>query len=118
MTGYYGFIQSIIRRGWNAYQVTLGIYPEIESEPGSEDEKRQQRGNLLLYRADITIEDNRTILFPDRELSKCIDAYYSSEDADLAAEGLEKQKTVGRIAAAICRDLSDQLLDRRMARAI
>ena len=118
MTGYHGFIQSIIRRGRDAYQVTLGIYPESESGLKTESEAQQSLGNLFLYRADIAIEDNRTILFPDRELSKCIDAYYGSDDADLAAEGLEKQKTVGGIAAAICRELSDQLLDRRMARAI
>ncbi len=117
MTGYHGFIQSIIRRGRDAYQVTLGIYPENEGDLRIENEA-QLRGNLFLYRADIAIEDNRTILFPDRELSKCIDAYYGSEDADLAAEGLEKQKTVGRIAAAICREVSHQLLDRRVARAI
>ncbi len=118
MTGNHGFVQSIIRRGWDAYQVTLGIYPDDESTKREESEELKTSGKFLLYRADIAIEDNRTILFPDRELSKCIDAYYGSEEADLAAEGLEKRKTVGRIAAAICRELSDQLLDRRMARAI
>lgn len=120
MTGNRGFVQSIIRRGWDVYQVTLGIFPEAGTEAGSERPgeapDRDPKDKLFVYRADIAIEDNRTILFPDRELGKCFDAFYGVAEA--AGEGLETQKYVGKIAAEMCRELSDRLLDSRIAAAV
>lgn len=108
MTGYHGFIQSVIRRGIDAYQVTLGIYPDAGQ--GQETTSREKGGdNLLVYRADIAIEDDRTILFPDRELGKCIDAFYNPTLT--GSEALETERTVGGIAARICSQLSRFLLE-------
>lgn len=111
MTGYHGFVQSIIRRGIDAYQVTLGIYPEAAQgqEPAGE---KYCGDNLLVYRADIAIDDDRTILFPDRELSKCIDAFYNPSSTIVEREALEAQRTVGSVAARICSELSSFLLER------
>lgn len=114
MTGYHGFIQSVIRRGIDAYQVTLGIYPDATQ--GQETATMQKGGdNLLVYRADIAIEDDRTILFPDRELGKCMDAFYNPLSAGVMPEALETQRTVGGIAARICSQLSRLLLERSAA---
>lgn len=116
MTGYRGFVQSIIRRGWDAYQVTLGIYAwsgeDVPDVPG----EYLPADRLLVYRADIAVDDDRTILFPDRELRKCIDAYYDSTfTAPSNAIGRTERK-VGEIAAGICSELSDQLLRQKSGR--
>jgi hypothetical protein len=112
MTGYCGMVQSIMRRGRNAYQVTLGVYTGKNDEKPRFDGPDGNRGQLLVYRADITIEDDRTILFPDRELDKCMDAFYDSGEIASPAEGLEKEWMVGRIADRICRELRSLLLER------
>lgn len=112
MTGYHGIVQSIIRRGWNAYQVTLGIYPRKPDDNSRVEPSSLDSGQLLVYRADITIEDDRTILFPDRELDRCMDTFYSSSETDSPAEGLESEWMVGKIADRICRELRSLLLER------
>ena len=112
MTGYHGNVQSIIRRGWNAYQVTLGIYPRKIDENSRVEPSNLDYGQLLVYRADITIEDGGTILFPDRELDKCMDAFYSSSESGSPAEGLESEWMVGKIADRLCRELRSLLLER------
>jgi hypothetical protein len=116
MTGYSGIIRDVIRRGSDAYQVTLGIYPGGDGENRRSEAVCGDAGQLLLYRADIVIDDNRTILFPDRELDKCMDTFYCSGEAGAPAEGLEKEWMVGRIADRICRELRKLLLERGKVR--
>ena len=112
MAGYSGIVRDIIRRGTDAYQVTLGIYRAGDGENTRPEAVCRDAGQLLLYRADIVIDDNRTILFPDRELDKCMDTFYCSGEAGSPAEGLEKEWMVGRIADRICRELRELLLER------
>ncbi len=117
MSEYRGFVQSVIRRGWDSYQVTLGIYMENGAGKTEEAAGYAAGDKLLVFRADIAIDDNRTILFPDRDLAKCIDAFFGAVDSPDPAEGL-RRKTVGKIAAEICGKLSDQILYRKMAKAV
>ena len=112
MAGYHGFVQSVIRQGIDAYQLTLGIYRGNDGDRTDDTAGTEAVGQFLVYRADIAIEDDRTILFPDRELSKCMDAFHNSSDPGSAGEGLEMQRTVGGIAARICREVSDFLIER------
>ncbi|HQT91907.1 MAG TPA: hypothetical protein PL001_07755 [Candidatus Kryptobacter bacterium] len=112
MTGYSGIVHDIIRRGTDAYQVTLGIYPGEDGEKTRSEAIYPDAGQLLLYRADIVIDDNRTILFPDRELDKCMDTFFRSGNEGSTAEGLEKEWMVSRIVDRICRELRELLLER------
>jgi len=108
MTGHRGVVQSVLKRGADAYQVTLSFYPRT-GESGAEP--ALSAGQLLVYRADIAIEDDRTILFPDRELAKCMDAYNAaSETAPVA--GSDEEWLVGRIALRICRGIGHLLVER------
>ena len=117
MAGYHGFVQSIIRRGSDAYQVTLGIYPEHTENSADSPQTGRPADQLLVYRADIAVDDDRTIVFPDRELSRCIDAYRDSAEANLAGDIAQREKTVGEIAAGICSEVGELLLRRNSVRA-
>ncbi len=113
MAGYYGIVQSVIRRGRDAYQVTLGVYPAQNDQKSRLLLSGEEQGQFLVYRADIAIEGDRTILFPDRELNRCMDAFYESVEVGSPAEGLEREWMVGRIADRIYRELRSILLEYR-----
>lgn len=110
MTGYHGFVQSIIKRGIDAYQITLGIC-HAESHERCDIPTDETGDQVLVYRADIAIEGDRTILFPDRELSKCMDAFYNPLPICVDSEVLEARKMVGRVAARICGEVGSLLLE-------
>ena len=111
MEGYYGIVESVIRRGEDAYQLTFRI-KQAENAGGSPlRQSHATHREVLIYRADITIEDNRFILFPDRELGRCMDAYSSGSKSASISNGLVKEQEIGKVADRICRRFSSFLVE-------
>jgi len=114
MSEYYGIIQSVIKLGYDAYQVTFRIHKIRKDVETSTPDSLENRYEVLVYRAEIAIENDRSILFPDRELGRCLEAYHDSSEGILSGIGWESQRTVGRLADRICRQMSELLLKRQM----
>ncbi len=114
MTGCCGTVESIIRRGSDAYQLTLGIYLREDGRQLLTGVSYQDHGQAIIYRVDIAIDDNRTILFPDRQLDKCMDVFYRADGGASPTDGLEGEWMVGRIADRICREVTAILLERNL----
>jgi len=103
---YYGVIQSVIRLGHRAYQVTVRIYnADEESRCAAEQEEDKLP---VVYRANIVLDDNEPVLFPDRELSRCLDAPHSYDKYEPRI--LRRQRMTGEIAEKICTRLAALLI--------
>ncbi|MFZ1081740.1 MAG: hypothetical protein WAO19_07425 [Candidatus Kryptoniota bacterium] len=116
MAEYYGIIQSIIKRGYNAYQVTFRIHKIHGEETIRRADTLEDPNDVLVYRADIAIENDRSFLFPDHELGKCLKMYQSYSEEILPGIGWESQRNIGSLADSICRQMRELLLERQMSR--
>ena len=115
MEGYYGIVESVIRRGEDAYQLTFRVKHAENAPDGDPRLMAANPCEVLIYRADITIEDDRFTLFPDRALSRCIDALSGIKETGHDSDGLDKELEIGRVADRICRKFSSFLLEHRSA---
>lgn len=113
MAEYYGIIHDVIKRGYNAYQVTFRIQKICGPEDVRGRDSHKGSDDVLIYRADIAIEKDRSILFPDRELGKCLSMYHESANGAFPGIGWESQRNIGELADTMCRQIRDFLLDRQ-----
>lgn len=111
MAGYYGIIQSVVKRGYNAFQVTFRVHPVRDAKEINSIVPDKSHNETLVYRVDVAVDDNRLILFPDRELARCLRMYRNSSERASDSE-LTKWHDVGRIADSLCRHVSSLLFEK------
>ncbi len=110
MTGYSGIVKSVVKLGYDALQVTFSVHEIGDSEKTVRTDENGIED--LVYRVDIAMEDERSILFPDRELSECLKLYNNSSEERVLDTDWKKQWMIGRIADRICRQMSELFFDK------
>ena len=111
MARYYGIIQSVVKRGYDAFQVTFRVH-QIHDRKEANTMGNESRGEIHTYRVDVAVEDGRLILFPDRELAQCIKMYYSSSEERMSDTDWKRWREIGHIADRLCRHVSSLLFER------
>lgn len=111
MAGYYGIIQSVVKRGYDAFQVTFRVHQIRDTHEVNPSVPDKSLTAPLVYRVDVAVENDRLILFPDRELAQCLRMYRNSSERASDSE-LTKWHDVGRIADSLCRHVSSLLFEK------
>ena len=110
MAGYYGIIQSVVKRGYDAFQVTFRVNPVRDARETNSTVPDKSHNETLVYRVDVAVENDRLILFPDRELAQCLMLYRNSSEKSLDVD-LGKWRDVGQIADRLCQHVSSLLFE-------
>ncbi len=112
MKEYHGIVQSIIERGPDVYQVTVELHPQKNAQKPTSGRSGTQPGNFFVHRVDIVIEGDRTIVYPDRDLDRCMDIFFDFDEQDSRTLGLEDEWSIGRTVGRICNEVGEYLLER------
>ncbi len=111
MAGYYGIIQSVVKRGYDAFQLTFRVNQVQDTHEVNSTVQDKFHGETYVYRVDVAVEKDRLILFPDRELAQCLTLYRNSSDRSSDTDW-KKWHDVGQAADRLCRHVSSLLFEK------
>ena len=103
MAGYYGIIQSVVKRGYDTFQVTFRVHQFHEADKPNPMISVTSDDEPLVFRVDVSRENDQLILFPDRELAQCLSTRGNPHDEEQSDADSEKRRDVSRIADRLCR---------------
>jgi hypothetical protein len=102
MAGYYGVIQSVVKRGYNAFQMTFRVHQTAGGASAGTVVADTNGDETLTYRVDVAVDGDKLILFPDRELVQSLNKHEDLSEQKSHDKNCEGNQDLSAIVVQLC----------------